>query len=102
MNPSNISSTVYSDKYVVNASVSKNALNLYFQINEDLSHPMASVEIYLESTDNGQYNIELMNRTIDLCTFFSNKFYEPLIQIIFGILKQYGDFPDSCPVKRVC
>lgn len=82
--------------------MTKNTLNVYFQINEEVSHPIARAEIYFQSPENGQYNVELMNRTIDVCTFFSNKLYEPLIQIVFQILQQYGDIPDRCPLKMVC
>lgn len=71
------------------------------QMNEQILHPVAAVEVYFQSPDGGQYNVELMNRTIDMCKLFSNKLYEPLVQIVFEILRRYGDMPNSCPVKAV-
>lgn len=101
INLTNASSTVYTDKYNFNVSVTKNALSLNLRVNELVSHPLSRMEIYFQSTDGGHYNVEVMNRTIDVCKLFSNKLYEPLIQIIFGIIERFGDFPDSCPLKAV-
>lgn len=63
--------------------------------------PFSRVEIFLQSPDTGRYDMELLNRTIDICTFFRNSLYEPLLQIIYGLMLENGNFPKSCPLKTV-
>lgn len=92
---------VFSDKYYVNLTVKENALTFHIQIKEEVSRPMVLTEIYLKSPDTGEYDFELMNRTIDGCKFLSNKLYEPLMQIAFQIVQAHGDIPTSCPIKMV-
>lgn len=91
----------FSDKYYVNLTVNGNTLNFHVQIKEEISNPVVRSEIYVQSSVNDSYNVEVMNRTIDACTFFSNKLHEPLMQIIFQIVQSYGSIPHSCPVKMV-
>lgn len=98
----NVSSTVFSDKYDLNVTLIKNVLTIYFRVNEDVADPIIWAEVFFQSLDTGQYNVEVMNRTIDMCIFYTNKLYEPLIQILFQIMQKYGDIPNSCPLKMVC
>lgn len=74
----------------------------YFTVYEQLSHLYGHVEIFLQSADSGRYDVELINRTIDMCKMFENNLYEPLMQLIYGIMLEHGNFPKSCPVKPVC
>ncbi len=83
-------------------TVNDNALSIHVQIKEPLIKPIIRSQIYLQSLENGQYEVELMNRTIDVCKFLSNKLHEPLLQIAYQIVQDYGTAPDSCPVKEVC
>lgn len=85
----------------MNVTIKNDALNIYFTVKETIVRPIARVEIFLQSPDTGRYDVEMFNRTIDSCMLLTNKFYEPLMQIIYGIMLEHGDFPKSCPVKEV-
>lgn len=50
---------------------------------------------------NEVYDMEYINRTIDYCKFFSNKRYEPVLQVFFGIFAAKSDMARSCPIKKV-
>lgn len=97
----NVSSTVFSDKYDLNVTLIKNVLTVFFRVNEDVAIPVLWAEIFFQSLDTGQYNLEVMNRTINMCIFVRNKLYEPLIQIGYRIMQEHGDVPLSCPLKKV-
>lgn len=57
--------------------------------------------VYFQS-DNGNYNIELLNRTIDLCKFYKNKRYEPILQAIFKLFEEYmPNWFTRCPTNKV-
>lgn len=79
-----------------------NAANVLLKIKEEIANPFIRTEVYFQSPESGLYTVELMNRTIDICTFFTNKLYEPTFQIALRIVQDYGDFPRSCPIKVVC
>lgn len=74
---------------------------MYFTVKEQITNPLARIEIILQSPDTGRYEMEVLNRTIDTCKLLRNRLYEPLIQIIYGIMLEYGNFPRSCPLKMV-
>lgn len=61
--------------------------------------------IALAYTDsgNGLYDLELFNRTIDICTFFENKQYDPLLQVAYSMFKKERgvDIPTRCPIRKV-
>lgn len=58
-------------------------------------------EIYLES-DRGNYNLELLNRTVDLCQFYQNKTFKPLVQLILKLFEEhFTHWFKSCPVYKV-
>lgn len=91
----------YSDKYEVNVSMIKNAVNFHLRIKEEVPNPILLIESFFQSPDTGKYNVELMNRTIDVCLLYGNVLYEPLAQIVYKIIQEYGDVPKSCPIKAV-
>lgn len=74
---------------------------MYAIIKEPVMNPCILVELFLQSPDTHLYDMEVVNRTIDICRLFKNILYEPLIQIIYGIALESGDFPNSCPIKPV-
>lgn len=57
-------------------------------------------EIYLD-TGNGKYELEFMNRTIDVCKLFRDGRYEPLLQLLYKVLLKYTNFLQKCPVPKV-
>lgn len=80
----------------------ENAVSFHIEIKEEIPNLFLRAEVFFQSPENGQYNFELINRTIDACKFFSNKLYEPLFQVAYRMVQQYGDVPNSCPIKMVC
>lgn len=84
-----------------NASLSPDgALSVFVQILENLNHPIAYTEVYVDS-GNGQYDFEILNRTVNLCEFLRNKRYEPLLQIFYRIVSEGGSWPTACPIQKV-
>ncbi|KAJ6632639.1 hypothetical protein Bhyg_17845, partial [Pseudolycoriella hygida] len=89
----------YSNKFNLNLTINDNKLDIHFIMKETVAHPTIRAEMFLQSPGSGRYDDELMNRTIDLCKFYENRLYEPLLQIMYQIILESGDFPKSCPVK---
>lgn len=50
---------------------------------------------------NGVYDMEIVNRTINLCEFFINPRYEPIIQVFYKAVSRNAVVPSSCPVQKV-
>lgn len=98
----NSTSTVQSDKVNLNVTINNNSLNIYFTVKEQIAHLFARLEMFMQSSDSNRYDIELINRTMDSCKFFKDSLYEPLMQLIYGIMLEHGNFPRTCPVKVVC
>lgn len=85
----------------INASLSPSgALSVFVEILEDVNHPFAHAEIYADS-GTGQYDFEVINRTVDICKFFHKKRYEPLLQLVYKTISENGAWPTSCPIRKV-
>lgn len=85
----------------VNAALSPTgALTIFVEVLGDVNHPFAHTKIYVDS-GNGQYDFEIMNRTVNFCEFFRSKSYEPLLQIFYKILLENGPWPTACPIRKV-
>lgn len=57
-------------------------------------------EIYLES-GYGNYDLKILNKTVSLCRIIREPRYEPLLQKVYKIILQYGNFPTKCPMTKV-
>lgn len=79
------------------------SFDLNYKVKEQIDHPHAQIEIYFQSMESSRYDVELLNRTVDLCKLFTDRLYEPLIQIFYKImLESHGNnWIKSCPVKAV-
>lgn len=85
----------------VNASLSQSgAISIFVEILENYNHPIVFVKLFIDS-GTGWYDFEVMNRTVDVCQFFRNKRYEPLLQIFYKVLLESGPFPKACPIRKV-
>lgn len=85
----------------INASVSQSgALTVFVQILENLEHPFMHSALFFDSGKGG-YDFEILNRTVNLCEFFRNTRYEPLLQIFYKILLENGPWPTTCPIRKV-
>lgn len=97
----NVTATSLSEKVAINASITKdNGLTAYVQIIETIQKPFARVEFYVDA-GNGLYDLKYINQTIDLCRFFRDKKYLPLAQLIYRFGREQGNYPTSCPIKKV-
>jgi len=68
---------------------------------ETVRQPYLHVGLYFESSE-GIHDLEIMNRTIDLCKFYKNKRYEPILQVVFKLFEEtLSHWARSCPMKKV-
>lgn len=96
-----VTSKTYVDFVEINSSISDNgALSIYVNILKDISNIHSEVTIMLVSAS-GNYDLELVNRTIDACQFLSNKRHEPILQVFWKQLTKNGAFPKRCPFLKV-
>lgn len=85
----------------MNASISKSgAFSIWVQILEPMNQPFIHTEIFIDS-GKGEFDFELLNRTVDICELFHNQGYEPLLQIFYKILRDKGSWPNKCPIQKV-
>lgn len=103
---SNHTAEAYSSKCRVNSSFgdlrSPRFLDLNVELLTIIRNPFMHTELYFES-DNGKFDMEVVNRTVDLCKFYKNKKYEPVVQVVFKLLEDYlTHWFSSCPMNKVC
>lgn len=85
----------------VNSSISTSgAISIYVNILQDISEMNAKVVILIESSS-GNYDLELVNKTINVCEFFRNRRYEPMLQVFYKSINKGGNLPKSCPLRKV-
>lgn len=94
----------YSPKCRLNATFDGSA-PFAFDINVEflktIRKPFIAVKIFCES-DPGKYNMELVNRTIDLCQLIRNKRREPILQVVFRLLEGFQThWFSNCPINKV-
>lgn len=99
---SNQTNETFSPKCRSNASIDNlGRFSLHAQILNVIKHPFMHQAIFFES-DDGRYDMELINRTVDLCKFYKNKRYEPILQVIFKLFENYfTHWLTSCPMYKV-
>lgn len=99
-----MSTKSFSDELKLNATTDTNAgsLSFYANVLTKISNPYFIALAYTDS-GNSRYDLELFNRTIDICMLLQNRRYEPLLQIVLKMLKnQSGNFiPRKCPINKV-
>lgn len=82
----------------MNASrVHMEGILLFVNVKKPLQRPIARFEIYVNS-GNGLIDLKYINETIDMCRFFREKTYMPLLQIIYRTIEDQGNYPKSCKV----
>lgn len=97
----NATCTSLSANIEVNATIGEdNSLSTYLNIKESIQRPFARIEFYVDS-GNGLFDLKYLNETIDLCRFFRDKKYLPLAQMIYRFGREQGNYPTSCPIKKV-
>lgn len=85
----------------INSSTTTNgSITIYANLLEDITDIYATVNIIFQSTK-GNYDLKMMNKTVDCCNFFRNKKYEPLLQKLYRVMTKTGTFPHNCPFRKV-
>lgn len=70
------------------------------EILESVKSTYSAIELFLQSLD-GKYDLEIVNRTIDLCRLFRDVTYEPILQVGLRLYKSNPNFIKSCFIKKV-
>lgn len=70
------------------------------EVKQPIQRPFARFEFYVDS-GKGVFDLKWINETVDLCRFFRDKKYLPLMQLAYGFVVEQGNYPTSCPVKKV-
>lgn len=120
----NISAYSLSDKVFINASISNIGKRVSLPRSEEWDstavHPIWNLRGFWQWIDrfkvykrNGWHGLSLLRRfliflkcrirakLIFQCRLFRNRAYMPFVQILYRILSDQGNYPTSCPVKRV-
>lgn len=85
----------------VNATTHENGhFSVYLNLKKNVLQPFAKIELYMDS-GNGLCDMKMTNETIDICRFFRDKRYLPVIQVIYRNFVDQGNFPTACPIKKV-
>lgn len=97
----NFTSYSLNEKVELNATIN-NESELSFDMNSttNIVRPFAKIEFYLDS-GNGLFDMKAVNETIDICRFFREKRYLPVIQLFYKGFSKQGNFPKSCPINKV-
>lgn len=99
---SNHTEQIFSPKCRINATFADSGkFNLYVEFLNIIRNPFMHTALYFES-ENGKYDMEVLNRTVDLCKFYKNKRYEPILQVIFKLFADYlVHWARGCPMHKV-
>lgn len=86
----------------MNASFADSGVfNIHVEFLKRIRNPFMHTDLHLES-DNGKYDLELLNSTVDLCEFYKNKRFKPVVQMILKLFEEHFTYWfKSCPVKKV-
>lgn len=99
---SNHSEEVYSPKSKVNLTFAESGkFDVNIEFLDKIRKPFIQTGLYFES-DDGKYDLEVLNRTVDMCKFYKNKRYEPILQVIFKLFEDtLSHWARSCPMNKV-
>lgn len=90
------------DKMQLNISITETGgLNLYVNLKEDLHDLYTSVILAVDLNNHGEYDFDMVKRTVNCCKLFKDHSYEPVVQFLYKIFLDNGHFPTDCPVKKV-
>lgn len=99
---SNVTVETYSPKCRMNASFADSGMfNIHVEFLKRIRKPFMHTDLYLQS-ENGIYDLELLNHTVDLCEFYKNKRFKPVVQVILKLFEEHFTYWfKSCPVNKV-
>jgi Protein of unknown function (DUF1091) len=73
--------------------------SLYLNVLVDLEDIF--VEIRIRHYSNGAYVPSFLNLNVNFCDFLKMKKSVPVLEKIYNHFRQYGIFPEKCPIKKV-
>lgn len=86
----------------MNASLtSQGALNMYIRSLKDIKNVFATIVVKFSSNHSNNFDIDYMNKTVNVCKLFHNPRYEPLLKLGYKIISKDVHLPQRCPVKKV-
>lgn len=101
MHVDELTTECFSPKCRANSSITYPGLmNVNLEILQTVKSTHSHIEIFLQS-DDGIYDLEIMNRTVDMCRFFRDLSYEPILQVGLKLYKSSSNFLTSCFMKKV-
>lgn len=74
-------------------------LNVFFRNYMDV-YPFMNALVMVDN-GNGLYDMELINRTVDICRLLSDAKYEPFLQTVLRTTLPSSNFPRKCPLGKV-
>lgn len=73
---------------------------MYVEIRKEIKRPFIRIEMKMGAGD-GPIDLQYLNETVDICRFFRIKSYQPVLQVLYKSTVEQGDYPTSCPIKKV-
>lgn len=86
----------------MNATLSEGgALSVFLRPSVDINQAFLTVVLTF-STDDRNFDIHYLNKTVDFCQLSSKPRYEPFIKLGYKIVSEKVHLPQHCPIKKVC
>lgn len=86
----------------MNASVSRiKGLTIYLDVLEEFNEIYTEVSLVVDLNDKNEYDFDVVRRTINTCRLFKEPTYEPVVQYLYKLFLNSGNFPTECPIKKV-
>lgn len=82
----------------VNASIGSFSLNV--TVTEQIPTIYTTFGVNLQ-TERSAYDLVVLNRSKDFCSFYKNPKSEPLLDIMYTEASSYGRIPQKCPIEIV-
>lgn len=89
---------------MMNATLSENgALTFFINPARDFNNAFATVGLDLSTDGSDNFNVNFLNKTIDICKLLSVSRYELLLKLVYKIVSENDNvhFPQRCPFKKV-
>lgn len=85
----------------VNVTLSNDTgLNSYILLKRKLEIIYLQIGFHAESRK-GHYDLEVVNKTVNMCQFLKNMDDEPLLKVIYSIILNHSNLPRQCPFEKV-
>lgn len=78
------------------------AMSLYVRQRIEVKRLFVTVTNKFSKNENtNDFEINFLDKTVDICKFSQNRRYEPLIQLVYRITSEKINLPQRCPIKKV-